>query len=53
MAKLKKVEEEEVSKQKEMIENFTFMNFTLSEFMDLFSNQFDQWVIEKCMHFKD
>lgn len=36
-----------------MIKRFTLKKFTLAEIFDLFINQFDQYLITQCQHFKD
>ena len=37
--------------KKDQIQRFTLTRFTLSDAFDLFTNQFDQYVLEECQHF--
>ncbi|CDW75090.1 UNKNOWN [Stylonychia lemnae] len=39
--------------KKRILRKFTLTDFSLNEIIDLFLNQFDQFVVEQCQHFLD
>ena len=48
-----KEEMDKTNKKKVAIEKFTLTNFTLVDIIDLLFNQFDQFILNECPHFKD